>query len=346
MQQDFFSQFPWPSAASYQAKIDKAKEKAQISRVSLGFLIVLLLPTLLLDGAAIVSMILARFFPIMDNWTASLFWTNVLNYFFLYAISLPLFYLVIRKVPIEAPDAQKIRFSQWLLYFVIAMGFMIIGSVIGNAFMVLPRLLFENENPLQGFTSEVPIWFSALLMGVAAPFGEELIFRKWTIDRLSRYGTLTSILISAFFFGVFHQNFYQFFYAFLVGLLLGYLYNKTGKYLYCAFLHMGINLVFGVLPTVLRYFAKIPADPNAQWIPETFLQTQSYFALLFLVFLQYASAIACVTLLLIFWKRWIVLKKGTCQIPKQDWVSVVLGNGGMIAALVVAFLLLSHSILS
>ncbi len=346
MQNDFFSQFPWPSAVSYQEPIDKAKEKSQISRVAFGILIILLLPTLLLYGSAIISAILALFFPILDNWTDSLLWTNVFNYFFLYGISLPLFYLVIRKVPIESKEEKKISFAQFLLYFVLAIGIMLIGSYIGNAVMRIPELLFQEQNPLQDFTSEVPVWFSALLMGIVAPFGEELIFRKWTIDRLRRYGTFTSTLVSAFFFGVFHQNFYQFFYAFLVGLLLGYLYNKTGKYLYCVFLHMGINLIGGVLPTVLRYFAKIPDDPTVAWEPQTFLQMQSYFGLIFISLFQYACAFACVVLLLIFWRKWIVLQKGTCQIPKEDWTAVVLGNRGMITVLIVSVLLFSLSLMS
>ncbi len=345
MEQDFFSQFPWPNAAYDIPYVDKPKEKRHISRLSLGFLILLLLPTVLLNGAAIISILLGKIFPVMDNWLSSLTWTNFINYLILYAIALPLFYLVVKALPTETPTQNHLRFSQGLLYFVLAMGLMVIGSVIGNVVMAIPEAIFQKENPLGTFTGEVPLWFSALLMGVVAPFGEELIFRKLMIDRLHRYGTVTACVVSAAFFGFFHQNLYQFFYAFLVGLLLGYLYQRTGKYLYCAFLHMAINLAGGVLPTVLQALLNMPADAPADWMPETFVQMQSMLALFVLSALQYACAIACVVLFILFWKKWIILRRGTCQLQKQDWAGVVLGNTGMVLVLCATVILFFLSII-
>ncbi len=87
---------------------------------------------------------------------------------------------------------------------------------------------------------------SKLLMGilipvVIGPVVEELIFRKFMLDRTRNYGEKTAIVFSALCFGLFHGNLTQFLYAACAGLFLGYVYCKTGKVLYTMIMHMLLN---------------------------------------------------------------------------------------------------------
>ncbi len=343
MTNEFFSQFPWNIPGYAQEPFCIKEERGRISRVSFAFLIWILLPTVLLNAFVIVAMIAGKFFPPLAAWSESLLGINVVNYIVLYGISVPLSYLLLRRVPTEKPNKKHLSFGAWLLYLVLAVGLMVIGSLIGSAVMALPEMIFQISDPLNQFTDAVPLWFSTLLMIGVAPFAEELLFRKLLIDRLHRYGMVTSILISALFFALFHQNIYQLFYAFLLGALLGYLYEKYGNYLYCVAIHFAVNLLGGVLPILLQ---SIVLNPDATVNVESYLDLQAMLLLSFLGIFQYLCMIACVVLFIIFWRKWIKLHKGSCQIPKGKWFSCVVGNPGMICALIVAFGLLAMSLLS
>ncbi len=341
MSNDFFSHFPWNHPQDYDFSAET--EKKRISNVSFAFLLWIFLPAVLLNAVAIVSMVLGRFFPIVSAWTNSLMGVNVVNYILLYALTVPLSYLILRSVPVEKPEKRRLSFPAWLLYLVIAVGLMLIGSIIGNIVMAIPEIFFQINDPLQDFTAGVPLWFTALMMLIVAPLAEELLFRKFLIDRLHRYGTFTAVLISALFFAIFHQNLYQFFYAFLLGLLLGYLYDRHGRYLYCVLVHFSVNLICGVLPTVLQTFF---VSPDSAEHVETFKQFMVLLGMALISVFQYLSAILSIILLVIFWRKWIILRRGSSEIPPVHWVSCVVLNPGMICTLIISVLLLGYSVLS
>lgn len=70
--------------------------------------------------------------------------------------------------------------------------------------------------------------FTFLMVVVAAPILEELIFRGIILDGLlRRYTPLKAILMSAFLFGVVHLNPWQFITAMILGTFAGWLYYKT-----------------------------------------------------------------------------------------------------------------------
>lgn len=77
---------------------------------------------------------------------------------------------------------------------------------------------------------------------VAAPIGEEILFRGLALRYLEPYGKRFAIVMSAFLFGIFHANLVQTPYTFLVGLVLGYVAIEY-NILWSMVLHMINNLV-------------------------------------------------------------------------------------------------------
>ena len=70
---------------------------------------------------------------------------------------------------------------------------------------------------------------------------EELVFRKFIIDRIRPYGEFLAVLFSALTFGMFHGNFYQLFYAFAIGFVLAFIYVRTKNIIYPVILHIAFN---------------------------------------------------------------------------------------------------------
>jgi len=107
--------------------------------------------------------------------------------------------------------------------------------------------------------------FSFILMVVAAPLLEELIFRGIILDGLlTRYSTVKSILLSSFLFGFVHLNPWQFVTGFILGIFIGWVYYRTKSLVYPIIIHATANLT-GFL---MRIFLDIDSTAD-----ETLLET-------------------------------------------------------------------------
>jgi hypothetical protein len=85
--------------------------------------------------------------------------------------------------------------------------------------------------------------FSFILMVVAAPILEELIFRGIILDGLLRvYSPVKSILVSSFLFGFVHLNPWQFVTGLIIGIFSGWVYYKTRSLLPSIIIHASANL--------------------------------------------------------------------------------------------------------
>lgn len=85
--------------------------------------------------------------------------------------------------------------------------------------------------------------FSFILMVVAAPILEELIFRGIILDGLLRvYSPVKSILVSSFLFGLVHLNPWQFVTGLIIGIFSGWVYYKTRSLLPSIIIHAAANL--------------------------------------------------------------------------------------------------------
>jgi membrane protease YdiL (CAAX protease family) len=126
----------------------------------------------------------------------------------------------------------------------------LIESAIGRA----------SHSELDTIVNMFPLWLTFVLMVVAAPIAEELLFRRGLTEALRPWGWKLAILLSGVLFGVYHGNLEQFFYAAFMGILFSYVYLYTGKVRYTVFLHMAVNLISGFIPAVINRFSYTAAD--------------------------------------------------------------------------------------
>ena len=286
------------------------------------------------------------------------------SFFPLYGVGLPAMYLILRRVPRAPHDpaclchgetCPKGRFGgrQLALIALVALGYMYIGSYIGNALMSVFSTVTgeEMENPLAEVLGNSPVWANILGAAILAPIGEELLFRKLLGDRLRRWGDKVAILVSATFFALFHGNLFQFFYALLLGLAFGYLYTRTGKIRYSIVLHAAVNLVGGVLlpgladvvddgalraqdlASALEYAASHPLG-TAAYVCSVIL---GYVILLVMV----VSVVLTIRL-----RRRLRLGAGQMPLPRGDAFAIAMGNVGMAAATVLFVLSVALSLLA
>lgn len=152
-----------------------------------------------------------------------------------------------------APTGERIGAGRFIKLMCICFAVGWVGNMIGTVMLLVWNMLTGNQVTNQ--LTEIILGTEPLQMflctGIIAPIIEEFFFRKVLIDRTHKYGELTAILVSAAFFGLFHQNFNQFFYAFGLGIIFGYVYCKTGSYLTVTLMHIVFNTVMGVIPGLL-----------------------------------------------------------------------------------------------
>lgn len=161
-----------------------------------------------------------------------------------YIVSLPLAFLICRKVPRMPFSREKAgarRIGRW---FVIGASMMLIGSWIGSAMNALAYSL-AGKDAVSLIDEAFDIYpDTVVLLGACliAPVCEEVLFRGLLAGRLARYGQKPGAFVSALLFGLFHANLSQFFYAFAIGILLAYAYYRTGSLAAPITLHILLNM--------------------------------------------------------------------------------------------------------
>ncbi|MDD3253705.1 MAG: type II CAAX endopeptidase family protein [Lachnospiraceae bacterium] len=172
----------------------------------------------------------------------------------MYGVGFPVFWLMMKQIPSwKMVEKKDLTGGQFLLAAVVCFGATYIGNIVGQGLMALTGQLTGSEsiNPLLQVIEDMDLGMVMLTTVIIAPIMEELMFRKFLIDRLVPLGQKTAVILSGLSFGLFHGNFYQFFYATLLGMIFAYLYSYTGKIRYNILLHMMINVVGGVFSLML-----------------------------------------------------------------------------------------------
>lgn len=171
-----------------------------------------------------------------------------------YGIGFPAAYMVMTRVPADPIETKKISASIFVEYLLIISFLLTAGMLIGNGVNALVESIMGRSplNPTSELLNRDTLVWTLLTTCILAPVTEELLFRKVLLDRVNRLGDTASILLSGFLFGAMHGNFYQFFYAMLVGMFFAYIYLNTGCIRYTIVLHMIVNFIFGVVPSMIQ----------------------------------------------------------------------------------------------
>lgn len=221
------------------------------SRIGMALFVLLFVAILVSIGVAYVTKLLRN---AGNDFVYTSWYVWVSDFLPTYLIAYPIGLLIMKREPKCVPQKTKLRIGDLLAYFAMCIPLMYLGSMIGNA---LSGFLSGGtaENPLGELVADDGI-LKFLIMVVAAPILEELIFRKAIIDRSRRYGERSAIFFSAIMFGLFHGNLFQFFYAFILGLLFAYVYMRTGHVRYTIFMHMAINFLGSILAPYMAGLAE------------------------------------------------------------------------------------------
>ncbi len=206
-------------------------------------------------------------------------WANFLQIIIpTYCIAFPVLYLLVRKMPKVEIEKKKMGFWKIVLAVLIGSGIcgvgMVLGTVVGEL-ITMPFGVSASDNNTLGnlMMMSDPFW-RILTVGILAPIVEEMIFRKFLIDRVIKYGEFGAIMMSGIMFGLFHGNFAQFFFATGLGMLFALIYARTGKIWYTILLHMVVNMTTSVVTTplamkvlehmdVMNKISELSTNPNA-----------------------------------------------------------------------------------
>lgn len=314
---------------------DLAVERLQIASPAIGIAVIFALSVLL--QSAIHAIVLASAPAMAENdW-----YPWVLSMVPMYGIAMPVSLLLFRLGTPEPPKKQRLRPIVLLGLLASCFALAYAGNIVGNVINVLISVLTGREitNELAELTTSSPFWINLLFCGILAPIMEEIFYRKLVIDRLRRYGDLPAILISGLAFGLIHGNVAQFCYASLLGMLFGYIYLNTGKIGYTIALHMGINMVSGVIATeVLKGIdLELLATDLAtaiQQSPVAFLMYGLYMAF---ILLMCVAGVVCGILLFVYCRK--PMRRAEHPLSAREWSRVLALNPGVWVFIAVVLML-------
>ena len=173
------------------------------------------------------------------NGTAAVVTDQAIRFLIMY----PAIYLLIRSIPKVDMPKKDLSVGRILISICIAYTIMYISNLVGiglNA--ALGKLTgVGGITPLADMLAYIPLPLQFLFVVILAPICEELLFRKFLLDRVTNYSEFGAMLMSGLMFGLYHANLPQFVYAFSLGCFFAYIYIRTGKIIYTIILHMFIN---------------------------------------------------------------------------------------------------------
>lgn len=247
----------------------------------------------------------------------------------MYLIAVPIGLLMMKKIPAQSQEKQKLSFGRFWLLMLICMPVMYGGNCLGN---ILSSLLSGGsaENVLLDYIMGNPL-YSFLFTVLLAPFMEEFLFRKQIIDRLGKYGEKTAILFSGITFGLFHLNLFQFFYAFGLGVIFAYVYTRTRMLRYPVIMHMVINFMGSVIAPLLLNMLDLEllSSPDTVTLEQIMQMLPGLLAYLGYAFLLLGSAIAGLVVIIVRWNKVKFCPTSQELLPGSE-KEVILRSPGMI----------------
>lgn len=159
--------------------------------------------------------------------------------------------LALRKLPVTKIEKRPMKIGQLLLLIMMMYGLTQVGSLMGMpihlALTTIGSLTADNEDAAAELSNNLVFSSGTVIriisIGILPAIFEELLFRKFLIDRTIRHGEFISCAMSGIMFGLWHGNFQQFFFAFFIGVLFAFVYIRTGNIIYTMIMHASMNLV-------------------------------------------------------------------------------------------------------
>lgn len=282
------------------------------------------------------SLVVSVFAPDLWQKNYSLYFLAIMLPF--YIIEIPGILRFMKRQNVAPALEHRMSLKQGIVAFFISYSLMYVSNLIG---LLLTGIVgsFKGapvDNVIQDIAMDLHPFIALLCMVILAPIFEELVFRKFIIDRTAKYGEGVAILVSALSFGLFHGNLNQFAYAFSLGLFWGFLYVKTRKIKYTIWLHMVINFMGSVLPLLILRpgFVEAMTTIDASSTPAALMQLVSEYALDFVLYLVYSLfiLIILITGIVLFFinRKKMHVNPGEIVIPKGKRFRTIILNVGML----------------
>lgn len=299
---------------------------------------------LLLAGQLAVSRLVNRCMPLFFPAGGYPTWLPLLiAYLVFFGIVFPLAALLLRRLPVAAPEKGKISARHFFAFLPILYLCSYVGSQLSQWLIALLADAFglQMGSALGTLLLTHPLVMVFILL-LAAPLCEEWFFRKLLLDRACIYGEKLAIFVSALLFACYHTSVYQFFYAFFVGLILGYLYLRTGKLWVTVLMHAVFNLLCSILPYVMLRFGIFAAFMEAETMDEQIAVIAEN---------PVGVAVACVygfvclglliggCLLLGKYRKKVFFKPAACPLPPDTEGAAAFVNVGMLLCIIASVLI-------
>ena len=308
-------------------------DKKVFSKIGL----VMFIGALLINGVQILAQIICENIPVIKNNVDLYFMVSMLS---TYVIAYPIIFLLFRMVPAQTGvEKKKMKLSHILITFLICYAGTYLCNLVGTFITSIIGIIKQSEveNVMVNLTSQISPWVNFLIVVIAAPIMEELLFRKFIVDRTARFGEGVSIVLSGLMFGLFHGNLNQFVYAFMIGVLFGFIYIKTRNIIYTIILHMIVNFLGGFVSSIMleksNYF-ELMELMGTETNPEALMAFMQENALGLIVFMLYAMVLMAFVVagIVLFFvnKRKFKLEAGEITIEKGQRFKTIILNVGMI----------------
>lgn len=315
-------------------------DRHHFSRIGTGFLIYNLLG-LGFQMAVLMVLRLTGVYYFSQVWDLS--W--VLNIVCMYLLAFPITACYFRTIPkFGSLRNEKWEFSAWVVAFLIGTAMMYLGNLMGNVITQIFDAQSSNYQGLMEMIEEGNMVLTFLAVVIGAPVVEELLFRKFLVDRTIGYGEKFSVLLSGILFGIMHGNLNQFFYAFALGCLFAYIYCKTGKIRNTIIFHMLVNLGGGVIvPLLMRPVSDLLAAGQldmASHLAEIMENPLQMVCLILLSGYSIGQMLAALVGFILFFvfKKYICFYPGIRRLSGQQLFFSVVANPGMAVFIVLCLL--------
>ena len=319
---------------------DLKTARKHFSRLGLSVLLIFVAGTLL---QVLFSLLAEKFAPQLESHSWGMW---IITFVPLYLMGMPLGMLLMRTVPVMPMERKSLKITHFLWFLPVSICMMYAGNLLGNFLTGIIRTFIglPTTNPVESLIASTGTLPRILFVVLLGPIAEELVFRKFLIDRMAPYGEKLAVFLSALMFGLFHGNLSQLFYAFALGLVFGYVYLRTRKLRYSALLHMFINFIGGVVgPLLLEKIGDLPTDLATLGAQEIIKALPGLLILTAYSMAMMATAVVglillCVNLKKLFWKG------APKELPLGTEAKISCLNAGMIALGVVLLSLIIYSL--
>lgn len=173
---------------------------------------------------------------------------NAINLVAFFCGNLAAFFIGCKLTNLKLHDFFRLRnFSapRALIYIMIGLWLQLVSGLIGGQLIRLTEALgismYVPDVDMGG--SFMRAAMMVLYACIIAPVTEELLVRGFVLKNLSRVSQRLGILLSAFLFGLMHENLLQFLFTFPLGILLAYITIRHNSLIPSILVHISVNTV-------------------------------------------------------------------------------------------------------